>query len=172
MDIRRSFLQQLKHTPSIPVCCAFISHCLVALRTMEIPPLLLCLFSVYIFEAESYVNDEQSFSQSSWNKAPIQSLGPDFYYCQTVAGLLVWGALSDERMGHLQLPLALASTVILGSEFRGTLDHILLSQIRDFPFCRLLQLAGLLWKYSTPPPHGITPSWLIRVCFLLYLPLV
>jgi hypothetical protein len=22
---------------------------------------------------------------------------PDFYYCQTVAGLLMWGALSDER---------------------------------------------------------------------------
>jgi hypothetical protein len=24
---------------------------------------------------------------------------PDFYYCQTVAGLLTWGALSDERTG-------------------------------------------------------------------------
>jgi hypothetical protein len=24
-------------------------------------------------------------------------LRPDFYYCQTVAGLLLWGALSDER---------------------------------------------------------------------------
>jgi hypothetical protein len=30
---------------------------------------------------------------------------------------------------------------ILGSEFRGTRDHILLSQIRDFPFLRLLRLA-------------------------------
>jgi hypothetical protein len=26
-------------------------------------------------------------------------LQPDFYYCQTVAGLLMWGALSDERTG-------------------------------------------------------------------------
>jgi hypothetical protein len=25
-----------------------------------------------------------------------------------------------------------------------------------FPFCRLLQLAGLRWRYSTPPPHGIS----------------
>jgi hypothetical protein len=24
-----------------------------------------------------------------------------------------------------------------------------------FPFRRLLRLAGLRWKYSTPPPHGI-----------------
>jgi hypothetical protein len=36
----------------------------------------------------------------SWNKAPIWDLRPDLYYCQTVvAGLLMWGALSDERTG-------------------------------------------------------------------------
>jgi hypothetical protein len=55
---------------------------------------------------------------------------------------------------HLQLLLALASAFILGSESRGTRDNILLSQIRDFPFSRLLQLAGLRWRFSTPPPHG------------------
>jgi hypothetical protein len=47
------------------------------------------------------------------------------------------------RVCRLQLMLALASTVILGSESRGTRNHILLSQIRDFPFRRLLRLAGL-----------------------------
>jgi hypothetical protein len=35
-------------------------------------------------------------------------------------------------MYRLQLLLPLASAVILGSESRGTRDHILLSQIRDF----------------------------------------
>jgi hypothetical protein len=35
----------------------------------------------------------------SWNKAPIWGLRQDFYYCQTAAGLLIWGTLSDERMG-------------------------------------------------------------------------
>jgi hypothetical protein len=35
----------------------------------------------------------------SWNKAPIWGLRPDLYYCQTIAGLLKWGALSDERTG-------------------------------------------------------------------------
>jgi hypothetical protein len=54
---------------------------------------------------------------------------------------------------RLQLLLALASAVILGSKSCGTRDHILLSQIRDFPFCYLLQLTGLWWRYSTPPPH-------------------
>jgi hypothetical protein len=31
--------------------------------------------------------------------APIWYLRPDFYYCQTVAGLLMWGTLSDEGTG-------------------------------------------------------------------------
>jgi hypothetical protein len=35
----------------------------------------------------------------------------------------------------------------------GTRDHILLSQIWDFPFRRLLRLAGSRWRYSTPLPH-------------------
>jgi hypothetical protein len=35
----------------------------------------------------------------SWNKAPIWGLGPDLYYCLTVTGFLMWGALSDERTG-------------------------------------------------------------------------
>jgi hypothetical protein len=32
-----------------------------------------------------------------WNKAPMWGLRPDFYYYQTVAGLLIWGSVSDER---------------------------------------------------------------------------
>jgi hypothetical protein len=40
----------------------------------------------------------------------------NFYYCRTVADLLTWGALSDERTGlSLQLLPVLASAVILGS---------------------------------------------------------
>jgi hypothetical protein len=52
-------------------------------------------------------------------------------------------SLTTGSVCHLQLLLALASAFILGSEFRGTRDHILLSQIRDFPFCGLLRLSGL-----------------------------
>jgi hypothetical protein len=32
-----------------------------------------------------------------WCEAPVWGLRPDVCYCQTVAGLLIWGALSDER---------------------------------------------------------------------------
>jgi hypothetical protein len=50
-------------------------------------------------------------------------LRSDFYYCQTVAGLLIWGTLSDERTG-------LSFTIAAGAHQR----HIFLSPIRDFPF--------------------------------------
>jgi hypothetical protein len=55
----------------------------------------------------------------------------------TVRQLLVcWcGALSltRQRVCRLQLLLVLASAVILGSESRGTRDHMLLAQIRGSP---------------------------------------
>jgi hypothetical protein len=59
---------------------------------------------------------------------------------------------------HLQLLLDLVSAFILGCESHGTRDHILLSQIRDFPFYRLLRLVGLRWRYSILPPHGKTSN--------------
>jgi hypothetical protein len=62
------------------------------------------------------------------------------------------------RVRRLQLLLALANTVILGSESHGARNHILLAQIRNFPFRRHLRLVELRWKYSTPPPHGGQPK--------------
>jgi hypothetical protein len=46
-------------------------------------------------------------------------------------GSYVTSCLTRGWVCNLQLLLALASTVILGSESRGTHDHILLPQIRD-----------------------------------------
>jgi hypothetical protein len=63
-------------------------------------------------------------------------------------------SLTRGRVCHLYVLLALASAVFLGSESLGTRNHILLSHIWDFPFRRLLRLAGSRWRYSTPPPHG------------------
>jgi hypothetical protein len=48
-------------------------------------------------ESESYVTTDGQSASLSWCQAPIWGLRPDFYDCQTVAGLLMWGALSDER---------------------------------------------------------------------------
>jgi hypothetical protein len=65
-------------------------------------------------------------------------------------------SITRGRVGFLYMMLALASAVVLGSESLETWDHILLSQIRDFPFRRLLRLAGSRWRYSTPPPHAFS----------------
>jgi hypothetical protein len=51
------------------------------------------------FESESYITIDGQPTSLSWNKAPIWGIRPDFYYYQTVAVLLFWGALSDERTG-------------------------------------------------------------------------
>jgi hypothetical protein len=104
-------------------------------------------------ESESYITTDGQAASLSWNKAPTWGLRTYFYYFQTVACLLMWGALSDERTG-------MSFTIAAGSrqrshsrsESRDTRDHILLSQIRVFPFRRLLLPAGLRWRYSIPPP--------------------
>jgi hypothetical protein len=72
-------------------------------------------------------------------------------------GLVFCGApsLTRRRICPLYMLLALASAIFLGSESFGTRDHIILSQIWDFPFRRLLRLAGSWWRYSTLPPHGL-----------------
>jgi hypothetical protein len=100
--------------------------------------------------------------------------------CYFVAPSLMRG-----RVCNFLLLLVLASAVPLGSESHGTQNHKLLSHFlrlpqpvgpvgpgpriyipkeeggpdippgTGFPFRRLLRLAGLPWRYSIPPPHGI-----------------
>jgi hypothetical protein len=50
-------------------------------------------------KSEPYVTTDGQSVSLSWNKAPIWGLRPEFYYCQTVAGLLMCGVLSDKRTG-------------------------------------------------------------------------
>jgi hypothetical protein len=77
-------------------------------------------------------------------------------------------SLTRGRVCRLQFLLALASAVIFLSESRRTRGHILLPQIWDFPFRRLLRLAGSRWRYSTPPPHG----GVIYYCSLSYINII
>jgi hypothetical protein len=50
-------------------------------------------------QSQSYVTTDGQSASLSCNKAPIWGLRPDLYYCLTVACLLMWDALSDERTG-------------------------------------------------------------------------
>jgi hypothetical protein len=83
--------------------------------------------------------------------------GYDQIFITVIQLLVCWCralSLTRGRVCRLQLLLALASADIFGPDSHGTPNHNLLSQIRDYPFHRLLRLAGLRWRYSTPPPHG------------------
>jgi hypothetical protein len=59
----------------------------------------LVLSLVTAVSLESHVTTDGQSASLSWNKAPIWGLRPDFYFCLTVAGLLILGDLSDERTG-------------------------------------------------------------------------
>jgi hypothetical protein len=129
---------------------------------------------------------------SSWPQAPWDSRPTIFLQLSNCGrSPYVTSSLARGWMCCLQLLLALASAVILRSEFRGIHDHILLSQIRDspqpgepgpriyipqeqgspvippdtgFPFRRTLRLAWLRWRYSIPLHIGVTRCF--KLCTL------
>jgi hypothetical protein len=82
-----------KATSSTSVCLV-IRWILKNLYSLEVRISL-----IFTSLSESYITTDGQSASLSWNKASIWGLRPDFYYCQTVAGLLMWGALSDERTG-------------------------------------------------------------------------
>jgi hypothetical protein len=117
------------------------------------------------------------YRQSVLTTSPLRLTTRFFFQLNTCChSPYVTSSLTRGRVYRLQLLLVLAIAVNLRFESRGTHDHILLSQIRESPnqegqvpvfisfrnrvpqLCpqalrRLLQLAGLRWRYSTPPPH-------------------
>jgi hypothetical protein len=119
------------------------------------PTLLTAVSRLKISQSQSYfTTGGLPPINSSWHRAPWDSR-PEFFNQLSTCGHnpYIKLSLTIGRLCHLQLLLVLVSAFILGFESRGTRNHILLSQIRDFPFCRLLRLAGLRWRHSTPPPR-------------------
>jgi hypothetical protein len=123
----------------------------------------------------------QSVSQvsKSWCRAPSGAHDQIFI---TVWQLQSWfcGApsLMRGRVCLLYMLLGLPNAVFLASESLGTRDHILLSQIWDFPFHRLLRLTWLLsslYNLGTDHTERIPPlltdmlssCCLVMVCVLL-----
>jgi hypothetical protein len=105
--------------------------------------------------SQSHIATDDQPVSKSWCRAPSGAYDHIFI---TVWHLLSCfreaSSLTRGRVCPLYMLLALASAVFLGSKSLGTRDHILLSQIWDFLFLRLLRLAGSRWRYSTTPPHG------------------
>jgi hypothetical protein len=104
-------------------------------------------------------------------------------YCQTAACLWMWGALSNERTSlsftiavgprqssHSRVQVPWDSSYFTVSDsglpqlgVPGPRIHIsheqggpVMKPGNGFPFRRLLRLAGLWWRYTNPPLHGLT----------------
>jgi hypothetical protein len=128
--------------------------------------------SQFVLVSGDHLGSVTNFSFSL--KFPLRQLR----LCNFVAPSLTRGRVCKLLV---QLLLGLARAVTLRSNSRRTHSHILLSHLRlpqpggsdprtyipqeqggpvippgtGFPFCRFLRLAGLRWRYSNPPPHGV-----------------
>jgi hypothetical protein len=70
-------------------------------------------------QSQNYVTTDSESASLSWNKASIWGIRPDLYYCLTFAGLLIWGALSDWRMG-----LSVARVTVNSSKSVVSMYHL------------------------------------------------
>jgi hypothetical protein len=61
----------------------------------------LAVYLALISQSQSYVTTDGQSASLSWCQVPTWGLRQDFYYSQTAANWLMWGALSDERTGLL-----------------------------------------------------------------------
>jgi hypothetical protein len=127
-----------------------------SILALRCPPCTL-LYSSVLSLSLMLTTDGQSASLS-WNKAPIRGLPPDFYYCQSVEGLLMWGALSDERMG-------LSFTIAAGPRQRShsrvrvpweSRPYFTVSDLR-LPFSSPPTTRRAMVEVSTPLPHRHGP---------------
>jgi hypothetical protein len=69
----------------------------------------------------------------------------------------MWGGLSGEKAG-----VQFAIAAILGSEFCGTHDHILLSHVRDFPNLRNQFPVFISLKNIVVPLHAQSTGFTFR----------
>jgi hypothetical protein len=67
-----------------------------ALLSLQSAGPLLCLV-----ESESYVTTDRQSASLPWNKAPIWSLRPDFYYCQDSCGFVYVGRFLRREDGSV-----------------------------------------------------------------------
>jgi hypothetical protein len=111
--------------------------------------------------------DWRSVDQQVLVSSPIWGSWPDITIWQLRSWFSRAPSLMRGRVCLMYMLLALAIVVFLGSESLGTRDHIILSQIWNFPFRRLLRLAVSRWMYSNLPPHGWwTVSWVESILIL------
>jgi hypothetical protein len=74
-------------------------------------------------QSQCYVMTDGQLANLFWCQAPTWDLRLDFYYCQTVAGLLVWSDLSDKKAG---LSFKIAAGPCEQQSFSGRVARVLM----------------------------------------------
>jgi hypothetical protein len=132
-----------------------------------------CYFTTQSQESELLYEWQFTANQFVLTTNPLRLTTSNFIYQLNPCGNspYVTSSLTRGWVCHLQLLLVLASAIILKSESRGTHDHILLFQIRDFP-----NLEGqvpvfipprnrVTWLYPQALGSHIVASYYSQGCF-------
>jgi hypothetical protein len=102
---------------SVPLCPPQIAHDLTQHRILTTAVGSRQLIAMCFSKSNRnhrYVTTDRQSTSLSWCQVPTWNPRPDFCYCETVAGYLMWGSsLTKGRVCRLQLLLVLASVVIL-----------------------------------------------------------
>jgi hypothetical protein len=100
-------------------------------------------------QSQSHVTIDNQSPSLSWCQAPSGAQDQTFVTARRLRVCCCGSpSLTREWDCRLQMLLVLASAARLGSEFRGTHDHRLLSQIRDSP-----NLEGQVPVFRSPRPR-------------------
>jgi hypothetical protein len=57
------------------------------------------MIRMFCFQSQSHVTTDGQSPSLTWCQTHVLGPIPDFCYSKTVAGLLMWGVICDERMG-------------------------------------------------------------------------
>jgi hypothetical protein len=80
--------------------------------------------------SQSYVTIDGQSASLFWYKAPMWGLRPYLYFCRTVVGCLIWGALSDKRTGLSFARVTVSSNKPVVSMYNCTLVDDRLPHLR------------------------------------------
>jgi hypothetical protein len=132
------------------------------------PCLHTCNYWFYSSQSQSYVTTNSQPASLSWSKSPIRGLRPDLDYCLTVAGLLIWGTLSDERTG---LSFAIATGPRQRSHFlvRVPWDSRPYFTVSDSRLPFSSPPTTLRVKVEVFDPASIRDTGSIHECYLFYI---
>jgi hypothetical protein len=116
-----------------------------------------CIVTDFSSDSMSYVTTDGQSTSLSLNKAPIWGLRPDFCYCLTVIGLLIWGAVSDERTGLLFTIAASPRqrSHSQGPSLMGLVTIFYCLRFETSPYITSHDSQGCVGGIRPPPPHRI-----------------